>query len=200
MITGFRVGRGGAQEREGIVPDLTTLGKIIGGGLPVGAFGGRADIMAYLSPDGPVYQAGTLSGNPLAMAAGAATLGIVAADDPHLRATREDDPPINRRACRRRRKRHGMPHTIAAAPDRCSGCSSPDGPVDRSRATRETSESEALREVLPAMLDHGVYLAPSQFEAGFLSTAHSERDVERTLAVADDALPTVFGDGVQRGS
>ena len=80
VITGFRVGRGGAQAREGITPDLTTLGKIIGGGLPVGAFGGRADVMAQLSPDGPVYQAGTLSGNPLAMAAGLATLGIIAAD------------------------------------------------------------------------------------------------------------------------
>lgn len=185
VMSGFRVARGGAQAREGITPDLTTLGKIIGGGLPVGAFGGRADVMAYLSPDGPVYQAGTLSGNPLAMAAGIATLNVIASD-----ATLYD-----RLEARTRQLAEGFDEVMGrhAVAHRCPHAGAmfsvffTNEPVTDLDGARK-SDRALFAKYFAAMLDRGVYLAPSPYEANFLSAAHTERDVESTLAAADESL------------
>ena len=184
VMTGFRVGPGGVQEREGVSPDLTTLGKIIGGGLPVGAFGGRSDIMSRLSPEGPVYQAGTLSGNPLAMAAGLATLRGLQAPGTyaHLHAlgtrfTQGMSALFTRR---------GVPH-VAANRGSMVGFFFTAGQV-HNLTDAKTSDTALYARFFHGMLDRGHYLAPSQFEAGFLSTAHREEDVDRTLAAAAEAL------------
>jgi glutamate-1-semialdehyde 2,1-aminomutase len=185
VMTGFRVARGGAQARERVVPDLTTLGKVIGGGLPVGAFGGRADVMAQLSPDGPVYQAGTLAGNPLAMAAGLAALSVVAADATLYDRLEETTRRLTE-GLGEVMRRHEVPHFCTRA-----------GPMFSVFFTREpVTDLESVRKsdgalfakYFGAMLDRGVYLAPSPFEANFLSTAHAARDVERTIAAADASL------------
>jgi glutamate-1-semialdehyde 2,1-aminomutase len=183
VMTGFRVARGGVQEREGVLPDITTLGKVIGGGLPVGAFGGTAEIMDRLTPDGDVFQAGTLSGNPLAMAAGLATLRLL--DDSryvHLErlARRLTDGMAD--VFRRR----GAPHTVAAAGS-MFGFFFTDGPVT-DLTSAKTADTALYGRFFHAMLDRGYYFAPSQFEAGFLSLAHSEGEVDGTVAAADDAL------------
>lgn len=184
VMTGFRVGPGGVQEREGIHPDLTTLGKIIGGGLPVGAFGGRSDIMSRLSPEGPVYQAGTLSGNPLAMAAGLATLRGLQAPGAyaHLHAlgTRFIQGMSAVFTSR------GVPH-VAAHRGSMVGFFFNPGPV-HNLTDAKRSDTALYARFFHGMLDRGVYLAPSQFEAGFLSTAHREEDVDFTLAAAGAAL------------
>jgi len=185
VMTGFRVARGGAAEREGVRPDLTTLGKVIGGGLPVGAFGGRATVMAYLSPEGPVYQAGTLSGNPVAMAAGAATLKIVRED-----ATLFDRLEVMTRllvdGLHEIMNKHGIPHYSTHAGSMFSTFFSDTPVTDLDSALK--SDTAAYAKYFGAMLDGGVYLAPSQFEAGFLSTAHTTRHIEQTLGTADAAL------------
>jgi glutamate-1-semialdehyde 2,1-aminomutase len=185
VITGFRLGPGGAQARDGITPDLTTLGKIIGGGLPVGAFGGRADVMAQLSPDGPVYQAGTLSGNPLAMAAGLATLGIVAAD-----ATLYDRlEELTRRltgGLAGVMTRHGVEHVCNSAGSMFTMYFTSE-PVTDLQSARQ-SDRTLYAKYFGAMLDRGCYFAPSPFEANFLSTAHTAQEVDRTIAAADAAL------------
>jgi glutamate-1-semialdehyde 2,1-aminomutase len=188
VMTGFRVAPGGVQEREGILPDLTTLGKIIGGGLPVGAFGGRAEIMDQLSPVGPIYQAGTLSGNPLAMAAGLATLrGLTA---PGVYAHLETLGSRFAAGMSDVFTRHGVPHTVANRGS-MAGFFFTAGPVTNlSEAKR--SDTRLFGRFFHAMLDRGVYLAPSQFEAGFLSTAHRPTDVDQTIAMADEALTAVF--------
>jgi glutamate-1-semialdehyde 2,1-aminomutase len=189
VMTGFRVARGGAQEREGIRPDLTVLGKVIGGGLPVGAFGGRSDVMAALSPDGPVYQAGTLSGNPVAMAAGLATLKIV----------REDSTLYERLDILTRlvtdglheiMSKHSIPHYAAQAGSMFSIFFTDQAVVDLDTARQ--SDVQLFAKYFGAMLDRGIYLAPSQFEAAFLSTAHTMRHVERTLAAADSAFSEIL--------
>jgi glutamate-1-semialdehyde 2,1-aminomutase len=185
VMTGFRVARGGAQERECIRPDLTTLGKVIGGGLPVGAFGGRSEVMAYLSPDGPVYQAGTLSGNPIAMAAGIATLKVLADD-----ATFYERLSVLARLLADGLDavfgNHGVPHTVVTAGSMfCTYFTA--GPVTDLESARR-SDTELFARYFRAMLDRGVYLAPSQFEAGFLSIAHTTHHVEQTLHAADSAL------------
>ncbi|MEO7203027.1 MAG: glutamate-1-semialdehyde 2,1-aminomutase [Candidatus Tumulicola sp.] len=189
VMTGFRVGRGGVQGREGVVPDLTTLGKVIGGGLPVGAFGGPERIMAYLSPSGPVYQAGTLSGNPMAMAAGIATLKIVR-DDATLFERLEVLTHLLVDGLHEIMNKYGVPHyCVAAGSMFCAFFT--DGPVtDLESAMR--SDTEAFSRYFAEMLDGGVYIAPSQFEAGFLSTAHTTRHVEQTLAAADSAFSRVL--------
>src|SRR5512142_1605239 len=178
VMTGFRVAFGGAQQRFGIRPDLTTLGKIIGGGLPVGAYGGRADIMSKVAPAGPIYQAGTLSGNPLAVAAGLATLR-------HLEAHPEIYDQLEQRSAR----------LAASAP---AGVT-----VNRVGAmftffftdqhvtdyeTAKRSDTARFGRFFRAMLDRGVYLAPSQFEAAFVSAAHSEEDIRKTVAAAREAF------------
>jgi len=188
VMTGFRVARGGVQGRENISPDLTTLGKIIGGGLPVGAFGGRREIMAQLSPQGPVYQAGTLSGNPLAMAAGIAT----------LRALRDTDPyPYLERIGARFTDgmsavfaKHGVAH-VADHRGSMVGFFFTAGPVI-DLASAKTADTKLYARFFHAMLDRGVYLAPSQFEAGFLSTAHTDAHIDQTLSAADDALASIM--------
>jgi glutamate-1-semialdehyde 2,1-aminomutase len=194
VMTGFRVAPGGVQERESITPDLTTLGKIIGGGLPVGAFGGRGDIMSRLSPEGPVYQAGTLSGNPLAMAAGLATLRGLQSPKiyPHL----EDLGLRFALGMSEVLTRHSVPHT-AASRGSMVGFFLTDGPVTNVSDAKR-SDTALYGRFFHAMLDRGVYLAPSQFEAGFLSTAHRQLDVDRTLEMADAALTAVFA--APRGS
>jgi glutamate-1-semialdehyde 2,1-aminomutase len=194
VMTGFRVAPGGVQEREGIIPDLTTLGKIIGGGLPVGAFGGRGDIMSRLSPEGPVYQAGTLSGNPLAMAAGLATLRGL--QNPQVYPHLEELGLRFALGMAEVFTRHNVPHT-AASRGSMVGFFLTDGPVTNVSDAKR-SDTALYGRFFHAMLDRGVYLAPSQFEAGFLSTAHRQLDVDRTLEMADEALTAVFA--APRGS
>jgi glutamate-1-semialdehyde 2,1-aminomutase len=184
VMTGFRVARGGAQEIYGIKPDLTVLGKVIGGGLPVGAFGGRAAIMDQLSPDGPVYQAGTLSGNPLAMAAGLAQLRELERIDgwellEKLGAQFEE---LTRDAIAGAKTnatfhRIGSMFCLFFAP----------GPiVDLAGAKR--SDLKMFAKFFHACLERGVYFAPSQFETGFISTAHTPNDIERTATVVREVL------------
>lgn len=185
VMTGFRVARGGVQAREGITPDLTSLAKVIGGGLPVGAFGGRAEIMAHLSPDGPVYQAGTLSGNPLAMAAGIATLRTIQND-----ATLYDRLDVLAKLlCSGLHEvftKHGVPHYSTQAGSMFCTFFTEDPVTDLQSAMR--SDTAFYAKFFHAMLDRCIYLAPSQFETGFVSTAHTTREIERTIAAADEAL------------
>jgi len=186
VMTGFRVALGGAQSLYGITPDLTTLGKIIGGGLPVGAFGGRAEIMDMLAPLGPVYQAGTLSGNPLAMAAGIATLSKLVADQatiyPQLEASAKAvaDGVANAARCQR----------IALTTNRVGAMFTwffTAQPVT-DFTSAATSDSAAFATFHRAMLESGVWLPPSQYEAAFLSTAHTEADIAATVAAARQAF------------
>jgi glutamate-1-semialdehyde 2,1-aminomutase len=187
VMTGFRVGLGGVQAREGVLPDITTLGKVIGGGLPVGAFGGRADILDRLTPDGDIFQAGTLSGNPLAMAAGIATLRQLSeATYAHLEALgkRLTDGMAQAFA------RHGVPHTVAVAGS-MMGFFFTNGPVT-DLTSAKTSDVALYGRFFHAMLERGVYFAPGQFEAGFLSLAHTPAEIDRTVAAADDALAEIY--------
>jgi glutamate-1-semialdehyde 2,1-aminomutase len=188
VMTGFRVAPGGVQEREGIDPDLTTLGKIIGGGLPVGAFGGRAEIMDRLSPSGPVYQAGTLSGNPLAMAAGIATLRALREPGTYERletlGARFTDGLAGVFA------KHAIPHQSAHRGSMTGFYFAPEPVVDLTSA--KTSDVAFYGRFFHAMLDRGVYLAPSQFEAGFLSLAHDESAIDETLLAADEAIGSLL--------
>ncbi|MBV8749969.1 MAG: glutamate-1-semialdehyde 2,1-aminomutase [Candidatus Eremiobacteraeota bacterium] len=183
VMTGFRAARGGVQAREGVLPDLTTLGKVIGGGLPVGAFGGRAEIMDRLTPDGDVFQAGTLSGNPLAMSAGIATLRLL--DDAAFTKLERMTTALTDGLADVFRRR-GVPHTVGAAGS-MFGFFFTDGPVtDLTSAKR--ADTALYARFFHAMLDRGYYFAPSQFEAGFMSLAHTEAEIDATVAAADDAL------------
>jgi glutamate-1-semialdehyde 2,1-aminomutase len=184
VMTGFRVARGGAQEIYGIRPDLTALGKVIGGGLPVGAFGGRAEIMDQLSPLGPVYQAGTLSGNPLAMAAGLAQLRELERIDGWslLEKSGARFEELMRETLRDL-KLGWVFHRIGSM--FCLFFN--DQPVT-DLASAKRSDQEKFARFFKACLDRGVYFAPSQFETGFLSTAHSADDVERTAAIVRESL------------
>ena len=184
VMTGFRVARGGAQEIYGIHPDLTALGKVIGGGLPVGAFGGRAEIMDKLSPLGPVYQAGTLSGNPLAMAAGLAQLRELERIDgwSQLEKLGADMETAVRSSLRELKvaatfHRIGSMFCLFFTP----------GPVF-DLTTAKQSDTKKFARFFNACLDDGVFFAPSQFETGFLSTAHQASDIEKTSRVVDKAL------------
>ncbi|HTD38650.1 MAG TPA: glutamate-1-semialdehyde 2,1-aminomutase [Candidatus Limnocylindrales bacterium] len=187
VMTGFRVARGGVQAREGVLPDLTTLGKVIGGGLPVGAFGGAAAIMDRLTPDGDVFQAGTLSGNPLAMAAGIATLRLLS-DDSFVHVESLASRMMDGMA--EVFRRHGVPHTVATAGSMV-GFFFADGPVT-DLASAKRADTELYARFFHAMLDRGFYFAPSQFEAGFLSLAHTEAEIGRTVDAADDALTSIL--------
>jgi glutamate-1-semialdehyde 2,1-aminomutase len=185
VITGFRVGRGGAQERESIRPDLTLLGKVIGGGLAVGAFGGREDVMSYLSPEGPVFHAGTLSGNPVATAAGIATLRMVR-DDPTLFERLDVLTGLLAAGLSEVLSKYGVGHQTAKAGSLWGLFFSDEPVIDLPSAMK--SDTALYAKYFHRMLDHGIWLAPSQYEAGFVSTAHTTRDVERTLAAADAAM------------
>ena len=185
VMTGFRVAYGGAQELYGVVPDLTTLGKIIGGGLPVGAYGGRAEIMRMVAPLGPVYQAGTLSGNPLAMATGVATLCRLKRERKEIYASLENKSETLVRAVAGEAKKHGLPVT----PNRVGSMFTwffQAGEV-RNYDDACRSDTRAFAQFHRGMLEHGVYLPPSQFEAAFVSAAHSDADVERTIEAAGEA-------------
>ena len=178
VMTGFRVSPGGAQHLYGIKPDLTTLGKVIGGGLPIAAYGGRRDVMTYVAPSGPIYQAGTLSGNPLAVAAGLAMLR-------HIRSHPEIYDRLN------------------AITGRLAACAPENVTVNRVGSmmtwfftsetvtdypSAKTSDTKQFGRFFHAMLDRGILLPPSQFEAFFLSTAHSDADIDRTVDAARESF------------
>lgn len=187
VMTGFRISYGGAQAKFGITPDLTTLGKVIGGGLPVGAYGGRRDIMQMVAPAGPVYQAGTLSGNPLAMTAGIKTLELL-----QRPGTYEQLERITKKLA------DGLVQVAqetghAACGDSISamfGFFFTAGPVHNYEDAK-TSDLQKFGRFHRGMLEHGVYLAPSQFEAGFTSLAHTDEDVDRTLQAAREVMATL---------
>ncbi len=183
VITGFRVARGGAQERYGIVPDLTTLGKIVGGGMPVGAYGGRADLMANIAPDGPVYQAGTLSGHPLAMAAGIATLDLLT---PAVYEVLEDTGAALEAGLREAATAAGREVAIARVGSLLTVFFRAGVPHSGEEAM--ASDREAYTRFFGTMLDEGVLLAPSPFEAWFISAAHGAPEVEATLEAASKAF------------
>ncbi len=186
VMTGFRLARGGAQEIYGIRPDLTALGKVIGGGLPVGAFGGRAEIMDQLSPDGPVYQAGTLSGNPIAMAAGLAQLREL--ERCHGWSQLEEIGAAFE--SRVRQAIRGLPCTFHRIGSMfCLYFR--EGPVLRLSDAMQ-SDREKFSKFFHLCLDAGIYIAPSQFEAGFLSLAHTSSDIDETARVMADALKSIF--------
>ncbi|HWZ59211.1 MAG TPA: glutamate-1-semialdehyde 2,1-aminomutase [Gemmatimonadaceae bacterium] len=183
VMTGFRIAPGGARERFGVTADLTALGKVIGGGLPVAAYGGRRDLMTQVAPAGPMYQAGTLSGNPLAMAAGAATLRALT-------------PALHERIARRTAElvdgmcavaaRHGVPFTASSIGTMWGFFFHP-GPV-RSYDDAKRSDVALFRRVFHAALDRGVYFAPSPFEAAFMSAAHGPTEIAQTLERFESAL------------
>ena len=185
VMTGFRLAKGGAQERFGITPDLSCFGKVIGGGLPVGAFGGRAEIMDCLAPVGPVYQAGTLSGNPVAMAAGIAALEELAASDAYAKL--EQLGAALEAGMKDAAKAAGVPVQF----NRCGSmfCGYFTSEPVHNVADAMKSDRERFKRYFHGMLAEGIYLAPSQFEAGFLSTAHTPR---RTLSSTVNAAAKVM--------
>lgn len=180
VMSGFRVAYGGAQELFGVTPDMTTLGKIIGGGLPVGAFGGKREIMEKLSPSGGVYQAGTLSGNPLAMSAGIATLNIL--KQPGFYQKLEEKSRGVAEGIAKAAKAAGFPlYSTRVGSMFCAFFTK--GKV-RDWPSAAQCDTKAFAKYFLAMLDEGIYLAPSQFETAFVSAAHSEADIEKTIAAA----------------
>jgi glutamate-1-semialdehyde 2,1-aminomutase len=180
VMTGFRLAKGGAQERFGITPDLSCFGKVIGGGLPVGAFGGRGEIMDCLAPLGPVYQAGTLSGNPVAMAAGIAALEELAASNAYAKL--EELGAALEAGMKGAAKSAGVPVQF----NRCGSmfCGYFTSQPVHNVADAMKSDRERFKRYFHGMLAEGIYIAPSQFEAGFLSTAHSEADIRKTVKAA----------------
>lgn len=184
VMTGFRVARGGAQELYGVRPDLTTFGKVIGGGLPVGAYGGRADLMDRIAPEGPIYQAGTLSGNPLAVAAGLETLRGLDSTGAYTRLEAVADrlergiqEVAVERGARIQLNRVGSMMTLFFA----------DAPVT-DFASAKASDTEKFARFFRGMLERGVYWPPSQFEAAFVSTAHTDDDIDRTVEAIAESL------------
>jgi glutamate-1-semialdehyde 2,1-aminomutase len=176
VMTGFRVAHGGAQRLFGIQPDLTTIGKVIGGGLPIAAYGGRADIMSKVAPSGPIYQAGTLSGNPLAVAAGIAMLDYLAAHaEVYSQLESSGDALCTNPPGGITVNRVGSMFTFFFTPD----------PVT-DYETAKRSDTARFASFFHHMLERGIYLAPSQFEAGFVSTAHSAEDIRQTVAAAGE--------------
>lgn len=189
VITGFRVAYGGAQELYGIPADLTCLGKIIGGGLPVGAYGGAAEIMAHVAPCGAVYQAGTLSGNPLAMAAGIEMLTVLSD-----KRVYEDLEKKSARLCQGLKENVealAIPAQFTRVGSMFSMFFTDLDIIDYDSV--KTSDTELFKRYFHAMLEEGIYLAPSQFEAGFMSTAHTDKDVEKTIEASKKALKKAIG-------
>lgn len=184
VMTGFRVARGGVQELTGVTPDLTAMGKVMGGGLPTGAFGGRADIMDHLAPEGPVYQAGTLSGNPLAMAAGLAQLRELEHADAWT--VLEGSGAVLEEGLREAAQKAGCTCTIHRLGSMICVFFA-DGPV-RNLDDARRSDSAAFGRFFHGCLRRGVYWPPSPFETAFLSTAHSDEDLARTVEVAAEAM------------
>ena len=188
VMTGFRVAKGGAQELFGIEPDLTTLGKVIGGGMPAAAFGGKAEIMSSLAPDGPVYQAGTLSGNPVAMAAGLKTLQLI--DQPGFFESLSARTVQLTDGLAAAAADAGIPLATERAGGMFGFVFTADGPV-RTFAQVAAADVERFRKFFHGMLDEGVYLAPSAFEAGFVSAAHGDAEIEATLNAARKVFATL---------
>jgi glutamate-1-semialdehyde 2,1-aminomutase len=184
VMTGFRVSYGGAQHRFGVTPDLTTLGKVVGGGLPVGAYGGRRDIMQQVSPTGPVYQAGTLSGNPLAVASGIATLKILQETDPYPELEERTEQLV--RGLGEICTELGIPHQVARVGSMFTLFFNPD-PVT-SFSVSAKNDTQRFANYFHGMLGEGVYLPCSQFEANFVSAAHTDADVQSTLDAARTVL------------
>lgn len=188
VMTGFRVALGGAQARYGVTPDLTCLGKIVGGGMPVGAFGGKREIMENISPLGPIYHAGTLSGNPLAMAAGVTLLNKLQVPGFHDALTQRVDT-----LCQGLQERADAAHVelITQSSGGMFGMFfTAQSRVDNF-AQATACDPDAFRRFFSAMLDHGVYLAPSAFEAGFMSSAHTAEDIQLTLDAAEKAFASM---------
>ena len=184
VMTGFRVAYGGAQEYFGVTPDVTTMGKVIGGGLPVGAYGGRKDIMEMVAPAGPMYQAGTLSGNPLAMTAGIETMKRLKQDGVHEELERKSKMLVDGIVAAA--KKHG--HAISG--DQAGGMFGwyfVEGPV-KNFAQAAKGDPEKFGKWHRMMLERGVYLAPSMYEAGFISMAHTDEDIKKTIEIADEVL------------
>ena len=188
VMTGFRVAKGGAQSLFGIEPDLTTLGKIVGGGMPAAAFGGRADIMASIAPDGPVYQAGTLSGNPVAMAAGLATLELI--DQPGFYDTLAERTTQLVEGVARAASDTGVPLATEYAGGMFGFIFTDSGPVS-SFAQVAAADVERFKTFFHGMLAEGVYLAPSAFEAGFVSAAHGDAEIEQTISAARKVMASL---------
>ena len=187
VMTGFRLAHGGAQQLLNSKPDLTVLGKIVGGGLPVGAYGGRRDIMQKIMPAGPVFQAGTLSGNPLAMAAGIATLRELMERPPYARLEQ-----LSKTLCEgltAAAKEAGVPHQLNRAGSMWTLFFTPDPVTDYDSAKK--CDTARFGKFFWAMMDRGVYLPCSQFEAAFVSVAHTEEQIRQTIAAAQDALRTL---------
>jgi glutamate-1-semialdehyde 2,1-aminomutase len=182
VMTGFRVALGGAQAHYNVKPDLTTLGKVIGGGMPVGAFGGKKEIMDYIAPVGPVYQAGTLSGNPIAMAAGLASLTELAKDDKHKQLSAATEKLAM--GLKAAAERHGVNLSINYVGAMFGFFFTDDDQPITTFEQVMACDSEKFNRFFHLMLEHGIYLAPSSFETGFLSTAHSDDIIEITLEAA----------------
>jgi len=187
VMTGFRLSFGGAQDYYGVKPDITTLGKIIGGGLPVGAYGGSKEVMKMIAPSGPVYQAGTLSGNPLAMAVGIKTLQIMG--QPGTYEKLEEKTRLLNEGLRKAAQYHDLPLRLNSVGSMFSLFFTPDEVYDFDSAA--SSHSESFNIYFKAMLERGIYIAPSQFEAGFLSLSHSQEDIEATIDAAMAAFKIV---------
>ena len=187
VMTGFRVDYGGAQEIFGIIPDMTIFGKVIGGGLPVGAYGGRQDVMLMVAPAGPVYQAGTLSGNPLAVAAGRKTLEILQAPDTYAELSRKSNWLIDE--MRQSAGQHGIPLQTNVMGG-MFGFFFAEKPVRNYQDAAE-SDQDRFRKFFMGMLKEGIYLAPSAFESGFISMAHTEEDLEKTAAACRKVMATL---------
>lgn len=185
VMTGFRVALGGAQAYYGVTPDLTCLGKIIGGGMPVGAFGGKKEIMQHIAPTGPVYQAGTLSGNPIAMAAGLACLTELKKDGNQQRLNQLTEKLSQ--GLKALADKHGIPFSVNYV-GAMFGLFFTDKTEVSSYQDVMACDTEKFKLFFHKMLEQGVYLAPSAFEAGFMSLAHSHEDIDRTLAAADKVL------------
>ena len=187
VMTGFRISYGGAQARFGVTPDLTTMGKVIGGGLPVGAYGGKAEIMSMVAPAGPMYQAGTLSGNPLAMTAGIKTLELLRQE-----GTYEKLGAITKKLIEgiiKAAQDAGIPITGSSI-SAMFGFYLTEGPIRNFEEAKSTN-SELFGKLHRAMLERGVYLAPSAFEAGFTSLAHSEDDIDATLKAFQESFSEI---------
>ena len=188
VMTGFRVARGGAQEKYNIKPDLTCLGKVIGGGMPVGAFGGKAEIMRHISPDGPVYQAGTLSGNPVAMAAGLASLGEIEKEGLYDQLTNATQTLAE--GFKKLANKHGIPMSVNHAGSMFGlFFTNVERVTNYQQAT--SCNTEQFNLFYHGMLENGVYLAPASYEAGFVSAAHSDEIIQQTLVIADKVFANV---------
>ncbi len=188
VMTGFRVAKGGAQALFGITPDLTTLGKIVGGGMPAAVFGGRADVMADIAPDGPVYQAGTLSGNPLAMAAGLTTLAALEA--PGFYEALGEKTQRLADGLKSIAEQHDVPLAVQSIGGMFGLVFSDDAPMRR-YSQIAAADTDRFKAFFHGMLDEGIYLAPSAFEAGFVSIVHGDDEINQTLAAANKVLSVI---------